>query len=163
MLPSDMFGSRSPQLSLPPRFFSANSAPCALKSALKRTTQRCTSPTAQLLPSFSTPGKHRTHTTTHDSLPLYALLRALPDTPSEVLLPAHSLINPLETILTKSPANVVSKQLTQTLNPLNATFTKIAGRCLTSRLRCPLLTAHHSLLTPPTNPLHYAFEAHHDS
>jgi hypothetical protein len=163
MLCSHMFGSRSSQLSLPPRFFSANSAPCALKSALKRTTQRCTSPTAQLLPSFSTPSKDRAHTTTSDSLPLYALLCALPETPSEVLLPVHALINPLETILTKPPVNADSKQLTQTLNPLNATFTKIAGGYLTSRLRYQLLTTHHSLLTPPTNPLHYAFEAHHDS
>lgn len=145
MLPSDMFGSRSPQLSLPPRFFSANSAPCALKSALKRTTQRCTSPTAQLLPSFSTPGKHRTHTTAHDSLPLDALLRALPDAPSEILLATHALINPLETILTKSPVNADSKQLTQTLSPLNATFTKNRGGV--PHLTPALPTAHHAPLT----------------
>jgi len=163
MLSFYMFGSRNPQLSLQPPFFSANSASSALECALKLTTQRCPSPTTQLLPSFSTPSKHRAHTTTHDSLPLYALLWALPDTPSEVLLPTHALINPLETTLTKSPVNVDSKQLTQTLNPLNATFTKIAGGGLTSRLRYPLLPTHHSLLTPPTNPLHYAFEAHHDS
>jgi hypothetical protein len=165
MLCSHMFGSRSPLLSIQPPFFSANSAPSSLKCAPKRTTQRCTSPTVQLLTSFSTPNKHRAQSTTHDSLPFCALLRASPDTPSEVLLPVHALINPLETILTKFPVNVDSKQLTKTLNPLNATFTKIAGGYLASRQRYPLWprTIHYSLLTGSINPLHYAFEAHHDS
>ena len=149
MLSFYMFASRSLQLSPCALFFSANSAHSTLKCALKLTTQPCTSPTAQLLPSFSTPSKHRAHTTTHDSLFLYGLLRALPDAPSEALLPAHELINPLETTLTKPPVNIDSKQLTQTLNPLNATPTKITGGYLTSRQRCPLSprTIHYSLLT----------------
>jgi hypothetical protein len=136
-----MFGSRSPQ----PPFFSANSAPSSLKSPLKLTTQLCTSLTAQLLPSFSTPSKHRAHTTTHDSFPLYALLRVPPDTPSEVPLPTQAPLNPLETILTKSPVNVDSKQLTKTLNPLNATLTEIAGGPTSARSRYSLFTTHYSL------------------
>jgi len=165
MLSSNMSGSRSLQLSPPALFFSAKSAPSALKCAVKLATQPCPSPTAQLLPSFSTPSKHREHTTIQNSLPLFALLPALPDPPSEVLLPTHALINPLETTLTKPPVNIDSKQLTQTLNPLNATPAKITGGYLTSRQRCPLSprTIHYSLLTASINPLHYAFEAHHDS
>jgi hypothetical protein len=165
MLSSDMFGLQSPLLLIQPPFFSANSAPSALKCALERTTQRCTSPTTQLLPSFSTPSEHRAYTTTRDSLSLYGLLRALPDIPSKVLLLTYALINSLESTLTKSQANADSKQFTQTLNPLNATPTKITGVYLTSRQRGPLslCTIHYSLLTASINPLHYAFEAHHDS
>lgn len=156
MLSSGMFGSRSPLLLIQPPFFSANSAPSALKSALKLTTQPCTSPTAQLPPSFSTPSKHRAHTTAHDSLPVYALLRALPDTPSEILLPTHAFINPLDATLTSLPVRIDSKQLTQSLNPLNATLTKKSGGLPAIRMvRFPgfVTSLLHYVLT--SIPLHY--------
>jgi len=127
MLSSGMFGSRSPLLLIQPPFFSANSASSALKSPRIPTTRVCTSPTVQLLPSFSTPSQDRAHTTTCGSLPPYAFLPALPDTLSKVLLPTHAFINPLDATLTSLPVRIDSKQLTQSLNPLNATLTKRSG------------------------------------
>jgi hypothetical protein len=72
----------------------------------------------------------------------------------------HTSINHLEATLTISPVTADSKPLTQNLNPLAATLTEIAGG---PHLTPALPSTHHSLLTPPINPLHYALEANHDS
>jgi len=42
---------------------------------------------------------------------------------------SHTPINPLDATLTSLPVNVDSKQLTQSLSPLNATLTKKRGTC----------------------------------
>jgi len=41
--------------------------------------------------------------------------------------PSHTPINPLDATLTSLPVSIDSKQLTQSLNPLNATFTENRG------------------------------------
>jgi hypothetical protein len=149
-----MFGSRSPRLSVSPPF-SVNSVPSALKFSPKRHTKLCPSPTTQLVPSFSTTRKHFVRTNTHKPLSLRALLRDSSHAPETAIHcdPAarpfrHTPINHLEATLTNFPAKADSKPLTQNLNPLDATLTKIGGG-LTSRQRYsprPLTThsPHHS-------------------
>jgi hypothetical protein len=160
-----MFGSRCPRLSAPLPF-SVSSVPSALKFSPKRHTKLYPSPTTQLIPSFSTPRKHFAHTNTHKPLSLRALLRDSSHAPGPAIHcdPAarpfrQTPINPSEATLTNSPAKTDSKPLTQNLNPLDATLTKIGG----ALPRASAITIHHSLLTLPIIRLHYAFEAHHDS
>jgi hypothetical protein len=165
-----MFGSRSPRLSVSPPF-SVNSVPSALKFSPKRHTKLCPSPTTQLVPSFSTTRKHFTRTYTHRPLSLRALLRDSPHAPGAAIHCALALIpfppniplNPLEATLTNPPVSVDHKRPTKNLNPLNATLTKIAGGASPHGSATHYSPRHHSLLTLPINPLHYAFEAHYDS
>src|SRR5579872_5469225 len=161
-----MFGSRSPRLS-GPASFSVNSVRSALNSSPQLNAKLDPSrTTSQLVPSFST--KHFAHTNTNTREPhsRCALLRDSSYAPGAAIHcdPAaprlrRKPINHLEATLTNSLAKADSTPLTQNLNPLNATLTKIEGvACLT-----PALLTHHALLTLPILPLHYAFEAHHDS
>src|SRR5580692_458919 len=138
-----MFGSQSPRLSAPPLSFSVKSVPSALEFSPKRYTKLYPSPTTQLIPSFSTGRKHFARTNTGQPLSLRALLRDSSAPPVR-----HTPINHLEATLTNFPAKADSKPLTQNLNPLDATLTKIGGG-LTSRQRYsprPLTThsPHHS-------------------
>jgi hypothetical protein len=160
-----MFGSRSPRLSAPPLSFSVNSVRSTLEFSPKLKTKLYPSPTTQLVPSFSTPRKDFAHTKPHKPLSLRALLRdslsargpAIYRDPAALPF-RHTPINHLEAALTNPPAKADSKPLTQNLNPLDATLTKIAGLAYLAPAR---LTT--SLLSLPLIPLHYAFEAHHDS
>jgi hypothetical protein len=130
--------------------FSVTSVPSVLKSPRNPATQPTTyaqQPTR--FPLFPHP-VNITHTPTpanpFSSIVYFTVLctrdfsRVLPSpiAPS----PSHTPINPLDATLTKRPANVDSKQLTQSLNPLNATLTKKqGGRCRPER------ATHYSLLT----------------
>ena len=164
MLSFRMFASRSPRLSVPASF-SVNSVRSALNSSPQLNAKLDPPRTTQLIPSFST--KHFALTNTSQPLSVGSSLRDSSYAPRAATHcdPAaprfrRTPINHLEATLTNSLAKADSKPLTQNLNPLNATLTKIVGvACLTP---APL-TTHHALLTLPILPLHYAFEAHHDS
>jgi len=121
------------------RVFSVNSAPSASKPPRSAFSQRHDAPTTQLLPSFSTPSKHRARTNARNSFPIYALLHTFRHTPGRGYPRPASAVAPhptplltlpvthLNATLTGPPAAAHSKALTPKLNPLDATFAKNPG------------------------------------
>jgi len=112
--------------------FSVTSAISVLRASRALTTQLCAvSATTQLFPSFSTPSRHLTRNNTRNSHAPSASLHApghvIHGDPSPLPLAFCAPINPLESMFTKPPVDVDSKQFTRTLNSLYATLTKIAG------------------------------------
>src|SRR5579863_4772705 len=130
-----MFGSRTPRLSAAPLSFSVNSLPSVLRFPLDRSSQlfrHARQPNR--FPLFPHP-VNIVHTPTpanpFRSIVYFTVLsaqgfsrvRPSPITP----FPSHAPINPLDATLTGLPVSIDSKQLTQSLNPLNATFTENRG------------------------------------
>ena len=130
-----MFGSRSPRLSPAPLSFSVNSVPSVLRFPLNRSSQlfrHARQPNR--FPLFPHP-VNIAHTPApanpFRSIVYFTVLcsqgfsRAWPSPIAP--FPSHTPINPLDATLTSLPVSIDSKQLTQSLNPLNATFTENRG------------------------------------
>ena len=135
MLSFPMFGSRSPRLYSAPLSFSVNSLPSVLRSPRSRATQHCPKqPQPNHFPLFPHP-VNIAHTPAPTS-PLRSIVyftvlcaRAFSRVRPSPIVPSssHTPINPLDATLTSLPVSTDSKQLTQSLTPLNATLTKKRG------------------------------------
>ena len=114
---------------------------CALCVKIPTKPHRRISPclaTAQSLPSFSTPSKHRARTNARNPFPLYRLLHNFRTTPG-VGPSTHSLACHFLSMPCPTPAHALS------ITPLNATLTKKRGP--PRLLAPPFLAIHYS---PPT-------------
>jgi hypothetical protein len=145
-----MFGSQSPRLSAPPVYVSVNSVPSALKSSPKRNSKLrpiADNPTRSLF--FHNQKAFRAHQHRPTSFPPCLTSRfavragAAIDCDPAAPPFRHTPINHLEATLTNSAAKADSKPLTQNLNPLDATLTKIeGGRTSSQRHHYSPLTTH---------------------
>jgi hypothetical protein len=158
-----MFASRHRVQSLRHHLYFVNSAPSALKSPHHTSAYRRDANKTQLLPPFSTPSKHGSHTISRNSFPFYALLHTSRHTSGEGYPGASSIPNPrqespsqpittpLNATLTNPPADAHSKALTAKLNPLDPTFTKNKGGISPSSCICSFFRCLHTSLLPSLN------------
>jgi hypothetical protein len=154
-LPTQPFFGLDPVVPLLSSSSSVNSLPSMLKSPPNPATQPCPKPQPNRFPLFPHP-VNIAHTPTPANpfrsifyftvlcTRLFSQILPSPIAPS----PSHTPINPLDATLTSPPVNADSKQLTQSVNPLNAILTKKPEAPTCAPTRYSLFTTHYSLPHP---------------
>lgn len=119
----------------------------ALRSPLHHSTPPLPRLTTQLLPSFSTPGKHAPHTNARNSFPFYALLHTSRHTPGRGSLSFSPRPEAHPAPALDWSATTHTKALTTRLSPLDATLTKNQGghHCLPMPTRCSRFITRYTL------------------